>query len=679
MACFLFISTLAAQVLDYVRSLKTDQELVALHRQVIQTFSDNRPPGTKGWSAIDVHPMACYVVNEIHHHLRAVMVGFEDAVSDPQFLSWLDSSPSDRLTEAVAQSFPPADREKLPQLALDAGDGWIAFTRMYAIARAYKADATDEALAQSSEYAMKTFHLWESLQPGPGVDQRTIDLHGIKIYFHGMQTSCVPLLNKMKPRLHGPDGLIMSEATQDAPMVSASMSIVGALFMALGDPVRRPKSRQSLSISVPLRSCGLIPDRGYFQANDMDTVQNIAVKACQSMFLTMSTLAVQSPDKLVQAEARLCMVMCDAFAYDMWLLADDFDTEIYFPLEDYKRTCETYDYDRTHPAMLEASGSDIFGVYPCALPIALQYGDMGTFMELMNTYVRQLNFFLADHGFWNINSIYQAVAIAGNLFWMKEAGVVEQARKIFGFLGCSVWDTIGTTVDSHGQMLQWAAGRGECDAAAMMAQGLDPPFSSLDAIEWALRLQYVQVMEEADLPSAAEFLAMLPPPQKLVDNWPKWPAGRICSVIGFSNPLMHAALACERLELHAEALPYITGVIDGDLSTGGSFFPRVKIFTNQCKGRCLAALGRAAEAQPAFEAAAALASEHGLLLMHASVLIDQVRCLPDSGAGEKLTPVLGAMIGPTEALATRFGDVVFEYSADGEAAKERAQSDTAGQ
>jgi tetratricopeptide (TPR) repeat protein len=131
------------------------------------------------------------------------------------------------------------------------------------------------------------------------------------------------------------------------------------------------------------------------------------------------------------------------------------------------------------------------------------------------------------------------------------------------------------------------------------------------------------------------------------------------------------AQVCEKLGRHGDALLYAAKVRRYDPSAGGGeadarqrsddMRPTTHAAADALRGRALARLGRAEEAEAAFEEAAGVASGHGLWLLEMLALRDLKLHVLDKAAGRgveagaRLKAVLSKMKGPSSELTKLLG------------------------
>jgi tetratricopeptide (TPR) repeat protein len=90
-----------------------------------------------------------------------------------------------------------------------------------------------------------------------------------------------------------------------------------------------------------------------------------------------------------------------------------------------------------------------------------------------------------------------------------------------------------------------------------------------------------------------------------------------------SNQFVLAGKACEKLGLYEQALPYAEAAATcTDTTKGGCTVPATYYYGFHTKGRCLAALGKMAEAEAAFESSLASVVGLGLFLLEVLALAD---------------------------------------------------------
>ena len=154
--------------------------------------------------------------------------------------------------------------------------------------------------------------------------------------------------------------------------------------------------------------------------------------------------------------------------------------------------------------------------------------------------------------------------------------------------------------------------------------------------------------------SAAEVAASLPSIEEIIEMSPQTNAS-VFANWQFTNLFVVVALVWEKLERPAEALRYATAALQNDLANCGTIAPGTRCEAHVVQGRAQAALGHAAAAADAFEAAVDLAAEHGFWLYQALALKDLKQfVLDDLGhpdhAARRLGAALRLLKGPAELL-----------------------------
>jgi tetratricopeptide (TPR) repeat protein len=121
------------------------------------------------------------------------------------------------------------------------------------------------------------------------------------------------------------------------------------------------------------------------------------------------------------------------------------------------------------------------------------------------------------------------------------------------------------------------------------------------------------------------------------------------------NIFVSSAKICEVFGQYERAVDYADAAASSDLSQAGTLLPMPRVDAQRLRGRCLAKLGRQAEAAAAFEAAAEEAQRFGLRLCEAYALRDLKLCVHDPmGHGDHASRRLGAALrllkGPADKL-----------------------------
>ena len=350
-------------VLDYVRSLKTEAELRELHRGVISKFVETRPPGPRGWTPLDMNPMATYVVNEIGHHIANA----KDSTprDDILLLSWLDSWPADSVATEVAKSLGIETIEAVALQARKAGEHWKVAVRCYHVMlehiRGSHAGHEGVAVAMSVIEALEAFKATED------VTQRMKDHLVLEFVMKSGQLGSANL-NMRSHGLLGP-ALQGDAAKYDCPMSGIMMSTMMKMTMNTMNP-----------------------------GTDSATIATILPKLVGDTILDVFDCRAATHDKLTKLEMDMAFIMIMTFVPDVFCLHDDYDKDIFYPLDIIEKSCKEYEYDRHHEAVAAAcNGNDMHAAAPAALPVAMMHGDAGRFFALMEHWATQFQFFQADN------------------------------------------------------------------------------------------------------------------------------------------------------------------------------------------------------------------------------------------------------------------------------------------
>ena len=155
---------------------------------------------------------------------------------------------------------------------------------------------------------------------------------------------------------------------------------------------------------------------------------------------------------------------------------------------------------------------------------------------------------------------------------------------------------------------------------------------TVEANEWLNRLMWILVAPDPGV-TTEELAATLPSVEDIVviTN-----AGLPHSYVHvafdwYSNMFVLAALACEKLGMHEQALTYAEeAATNTDLTKAGTYNPGVHCQGFRVKGRCLAATGRAQAAEEALESALKSVAGCGLFLLEVLALRDLKVCVLDT-------------------------------------------------
>jgi tetratricopeptide (TPR) repeat protein len=144
-----------------------------------------------------------------------------------------------------------------------------------------------------------------------------------------------------------------------------------------------------------------------------------------------------------------------------------------------------------------------------------------------------------------------------------------------------------------------------------------------EAFSWTIKLNCIMLSDDHGV-SAEELAETLP---SLEDMIPMVKAGLAHSwahiLNADINTFVQAGQACEKLGLYEQALPFAEAAATcTDLTKGGCTVPATFCLGFRTKGRCLAALGKMAEAEAAFESSVASVAGFGLFLLEVLTLAD---------------------------------------------------------
>ena len=143
-----------------------------------------------------------------------------------------------------------------------------------------------------------------------------------------------------------------------------------------------------------------------------------------------------------------------------------------------------------------------------------------------------------------------------------------------------------------------------------------------ETASWMIKLSYIMLSDDHGV-SAEELAETLPSLEAMI---PMVNAGLAQSYMNLVNEdadlIVLAGKACEKLGLYEQALPYAEAATCTDLTKGGCTVPATFCLGFRTKGRCLAALGKMAEAEAAFESSLASVVGTGLFLLEVLALAD---------------------------------------------------------
>jgi hypothetical protein len=218
------------------------------------------------------------------------------------------------------------------------------------------------------------------------------------------------------------------------------------------------------------------------------------------------------------------------------------------------------------------------------------------------------------------------------------------------------WSKIDALVDSCAAEDSEIRARGSTERSKQATQ-------SAEQWSWTIRLGYVLCTSWREVP-AAEIIAELPSPETLESYVTK--VGVQPTPVGYRNgfkslPLM-AALVCEKLEQHDDALAYAAVALryTTEPSASTDMRPTTLSQAHALRGRILASKGAKEEAERSFSAAIDCAHTNGLRLLEMYAIRDLKKCVLDSDERssegiQRLKAVLTEMEGPPAELTKLLG------------------------
>ena len=243
---------------------------------------------------------------------------------------------------------------------------------------------------------------------------------------------------------------------------------------------------------------------------------------------------------------------------------------------------------------------------------------------------RCMGFF--DHVLAEPNQASEAFVIMFFLFiwssYATQVGRGEQCLQAFSKVNCT-WSNAEDYVDT---LLEPVRGMVRARGDKTAGQHL----LTTEYASWMYRFRGITMAAEPGV-SADELADTLPSIEDMI-----WmanaglPSSWVHTGFAGANLFVAACEACEKLGLHELALEYAEhATTTTDLTKGGCILPSEHFRAHCCKGRCLAALGKAHEAEAALEAAlACVESLPGYTLQRVLALGDlKVHVLDKDGRG----------------------------------------------
>jgi tetratricopeptide (TPR) repeat protein len=146
---------------------------------------------------------------------------------------------------------------------------------------------------------------------------------------------------------------------------------------------------------------------------------------------------------------------------------------------------------------------------------------------------------------------------------------------------------------------------------------------SAEGVSMHVKLHYIMISDDHGV-SAAELAEMLPSLEDVIQKFNAGLAHCYMSIFNWDcSGFLLVGQACEKLGLYEQALPYAEmAATCRDITKGGCHVPATHCLGYRTKGRCLAALGKMAEAEEAFESSLASVAGLGLFLNEVLTLTD---------------------------------------------------------
>jgi hypothetical protein len=564
-------------VMDFVRSEKSEEELRAANRRLVELLRSERPPG--GWDlegAESGSQISRYMMVAAAHHIRAA--------SGPGWSNdeaWLSDFPQDAIPVHAAEALGAERVGQLAHAAESAGNWWLAAVRWSALAMAEHRTGGSGASMPLCEACIAALDHVQLVRDTCTQDEK--DQLEMKVLLKPLQTYSM----RAHELGYGPR---LSEVLER---------------MCKGNP-------EVVDITSQLCTLQFAAHVPYFGVGDIDGIGATELKILKVAKAALAT--VHKTDRTLRCQLFLYFNMVAMWSIPQGYTPDWNWDELYGERgELLVELAEIYDYSSMHSKMRSTPwlGFDAAVGPPGCHSLATRWGDFSAF----NLAVDRL-----------LPSIYRSI----DEIDPNDAITIAVSK------GCWVWwlYAFGRTKDA-GELLHRGTFAGlepafDWFASVMPENSMRPRGHAPTPGDWATvdgflahaRFLEVLIADEAAAPSVVAALPSL-------HQWSASTNGTMVLMGDIISPVP-AMLAHERGGNAAGALGFTSLVLEARRGpngfawgAGSEHASKVQqYFAHACRGRVLAAQGKREAAEAALDSAAAAAEVHGAHLLVALAVRD---------------------------------------------------------
>jgi hypothetical protein len=306
---------------------------------------------------------------------------------------------------------------------------------------------------------------------------------------------------------------------------------------------------------------------------------------------------------------------------------------------------ESYDVHEMFSAIVEQFNFEIFGCCPMAVfPLLLHWGDVAASNTIVDSAAANFEVLFAD-GMMDTQQGAQSF-FKFSLLWpviCHLAGRTEAGERKMVQLGCDA-AKVFATYERLGKSVALIRPRDETEGG----------FIGEEICAWSAAMLWVMVTGRAD----SLDLSSVPDPHAFAaEGFDHGDIkGSLGNAIGLTS-VVWPALAFERLGMSDRALAYVNKALERDVAAGGNDNTLTRSLAAGCRGRVLAAAGRATDAARAFEDAVRETQSRDYHFLEASALFDWVQTVPGAAAeqGARLTAAVVRLVSGKEEVEFLLG------------------------
>ena len=574
-------------VKDFVVAAKSDGELRASNRRLVELWRSERPPG--GWDVMGTESVSQYMAVAAAHHIRGAWS--TDWSKDTSAINWLSDfveGKQDAIPVCAADALGAEHVAQLAKMAEAAGDWWASSLRWSAAALAAHRVG---GYGQSVPLSIASANALERVEPGRDTcTQEEKDQLEMAVLLLPCQSYSAEILQGNYPSRLSQILERARQANPDAVDVTDALTI-----LQFGE-------------KVPA-----------YMSGDVSAVACADLKILQMCLAALET--VHETD-----QTRRCQLLCYHMMAACCTITQhhpDFDWDELYGKRGalLVETAKCYDYSRMNTIIARSSpwlGYD--GVlFPGVHALATCWGDFAAANLAFDQMLPSVHKCLEVSDPVNI---FPIVLIKSQwVFWLSFLGRREDAHALLHFrvAGCPA------RFDNLESAFAWFSE--VCDPGLMRPRGSKETGMVWGSVDGFLTQAKCLDILVADYPAAPSVIAELPSPEQAAI----FVKGNFSAPCDW-NSMVPAMLAHERCGCGESALACTSTVLEREAwKTGvktswetewefGSNFAHY--FANACRGRLLAAQGKLAAAEAAFEAAVTAAESYGAKLLAALAVRD---------------------------------------------------------